>query len=148
MKGDIYMVKLSRDFFADNEVLFMGYSSRRPAFSNSIYKAFTDAGVKVFPINSKQNGKYDVKVYNDISELKKVPSAAYILLNTENARKAVKQIKGSGVKRILFQPGKTADKEILDECAAAGIETAVGCPMMLFGSGLHRLHAFFTGVKR
>ena len=142
------MTTLNKAFFEDKEVLFMGYSSRRKAFSDSIYKAFTDAGIKVFPFNQKQNAKYDVKVYRDISELQKVPTTAYILLNNENAKKAVKQIKGSGVKRILFQPGKIADKEILDECAEAGIETAVGCPMMLFGSGLHRLHGFFAGVKR
>lgn len=142
------MAKLSKGFFADNEVLFMGYSSRNQAFSNSVYKAFSDAGIKVFPINPKQNAQYDVKVYRELNELQKVPSTAYILLSNENARKAVNQLKGSGVKKILFQSGKTADKEILDECAAAGIETAVGCPMMLFGSGIHRLHAFFTGVRR
>ena len=142
------MSKLNRDFFADNEVLFMGYSSRRQAFSNSIYKAFTDAGIKVFPFNPKKNAKYDVKVYSDLKELQKVPSTAYILLNGENAKKAVKQIRESGVKRILFKPGKTADREILDECAASGIDTVVACPMMLFGSGIHRLHGFFAGVKK
>lgn len=142
------MAKLCKGFFTDNEVLFIGYSSRRQAFSNTVYKAFIDAGIKVFPMNSKKNAKYDVKVYRELSELQKVPSTAYILLNNENARKAVSQIIGSGVRKILFQPGKIADKGILDECAAAGIETAVGCPMMLFGSGLHRLHGFFAGVKR
>ena len=110
MKGVIFMTKLSREFFADNEVLFLGYSSRRQAFSNSIYKAFTDAGIKVFPINSKQNGKYDVKVYSELSQLQKVPTTAYVLLNNENARKAISQIKDSGVKKVLFQPGKIADK--------------------------------------
>ena len=142
------MVKLTKAFFADKEVLLIGYSSNKQSLSNSIYKAFIDAGIKVFPVNNKQNATFDVKVYSDISELQKVPTTAYILLDHENAKKAVKQLKGSGVKRILFQPGKTADKEILDECAEAGIETAVGCPMMLFGSGLHRLHGFFAGVKR
>ena len=142
------MIKLNRDFFKDNEVLFFGYSSRRRAFSNSIYKAFTDAGITVFPVNPKKNATYDVKVYSDISQLQKVPSTAYVLLNNENARKAINQIKGSGIKKILFQPGKTADQQILDECAAAGIETAVGCPMMLFGSGIHRFHGFLSGVKR
>jgi hypothetical protein len=43
---------------------------------------------------------------------------------------------------------KEADQLLLDECAAAGIKTAVACPMMLFGSGIHRLHAYFAGVKR
>lgn len=107
------MAKLNRNFFADNEVLFMGYSSRRSAFSNSIYKAFTDAGVKVFPVNPKQNGKYDVKVYSDISELKKVPSSAYILLNNENAKKAVKQIMAAESNEYCFNQAKSLIRKYL-----------------------------------
>ena len=141
------MKNLSKDFFTEKEVIFMGYSSRTPQFSNMIYKAFSDAGIKVYPVNPKKDGKYDVKVYSDINELPKTPKIAFILLNNENARKAVENLKGSGVKKILFHRGKTADQQLLDDCAAAGIETAVACPMMLFGSGLHKLHALFAGVK-
>ncbi len=141
------MKNLSKDFFTEKEVIFMGYSSRTPQFSNMIYKAFSDAGIKVYPVNPKKDGKYDVKVYSDINELPRTPKIAYVLLNSENAKKAVENLKGSGVKKILFHRGKTADQQLLDDCAAAGIETAVACPMMLFGSGLHKLHALFAGVK-
>lgn len=141
------MKNLSKEFFTEKEVIFMGYSSRTPQFSNMIYKAFSDAGIKVYPVNPKKDGKYDVKVYSDVNELPKTPKIAFILLNNENARKAVENLKGSGVKKILFHRGKTADQQLLDDCAAAGIETAVACPMMLFGSGLHKLHALFAGVK-
>lgn len=141
------MINLKNDFFTEKEILFMGYSSRVPQLSSMIYKAFTDAGMKVYPVNPKSSEKYDVKVYKDISELPKVPSIAYILLNNENAKAAVKQLKGSSVKKILFHRGKTADQSLLDECKEAGIETAVACPMMVFGSGLHKLHAFFAGVR-
>lgn len=145
--GRCFMKNLRSEFFTDKEVLFMGYSSRTPQFSNGIYKAFTNAGIKVYPVNPKSTGKYDVKVYHDIGELPKIPSTAYILMNNENARKAVAQLKQSGVKKILFHRGKTADQALLDECADAGIETAVACPMMIFGSGLHRLHGMLAGVK-
>lgn len=141
------MKNLKNEFFTEKEILFIGYSSRAPQLSSMIYKAFTDAGMKVYPVNPKSSEKYDVKVYKDISELPKVPSIAYVLLNNENAKAAVKQLKGSGVKKILFHRGKTADQSLLDECKEAGIETAVACPMMVFGSGLHKLHAFFAGVK-
>jgi predicted CoA-binding protein len=141
------MKNLSKEFFTEKEVIFMGYSSRTPQFSNMIYKAFTDAGIKVYPMNPRKDGKFDVNVYSNISELPKTPKIAYILLNNENARKAVEQLKGTGVEKILFHRGKTADQQLLNDCAAAGIETAVACPLMLFGSGLHKLHAFFAGVK-
>lgn len=141
------MKNLSKEFFTEKEVIFMGYSSRTPQFSNMIYKAFTDAGIKVYPMNPRKDGKFYVNVYSNISELPKTPKIAYILLNNENARKAVEQLKGTGVEKILFHRGKTADQQLLNDCAAAGIETAVACPLMLFGSGLHKLHAFFAGVK-
>jgi len=141
------MKNLKNEFFNEKDILFLGYSSRTPQFSNMIYKAFTNAGIKVYPVNPKTSAKYDVKVYKDISELPRIPSTAYILLNNDNAKSAVRQLIDKGVKKILFHRGKTADQSILDECRKAGIETAVACPMMLFGSGIHKLHGFFAGVK-
>ena len=141
------MRSLKNEFFTEKEIIFMGYSSRVPQFSNMIYKAFSDAGFKVYPINPRKDGIFDVKVYSSINEIPKIPTTAYILLNNENTKKAVEQLKESGVKKILFHRGKTADQQLLDYCAAAGIETATACPMMLFGSGIHKLHGFFAGVK-
>ncbi len=141
------MKNLRNEFFKEKEILFMGYSSRAPQFSNMIYKAFTDAGMKVYPVNPKASVKYDVKVYHDIGELPRVPSTAYVLLNNSNAKKAVRQMIDCGVKKIMFHRGKTADQSLLDECNKAGVETAVACPMMLFGSGLHKLHGLLAGVK-
>lgn len=142
------MKKISKDFFKGNEILFLGYSSKDKAFCSSVMNAFVKNGFKVYPMNSKTKDGFDVKVYQDFAELPKVPDTAYVLLNSSNARNMIKPLKENGVKRILFQNGKTAELDILEQCRQLGIETAVGCPMMLFGSGLHRLHGFFAGVKR
>ncbi len=141
------MGKLKNEFLTEKEIIFMGYSSRNPQFSRSIYNAMTNAGYKVYPVNTRQGGKYDIKVYGGLSELPKIPSTAYVLMNNKNAGEAVRQLKDYGVKKILFHIGKTTDKALFDDCTAAGIETAVACPMMIFGSGIHKLHAFFAGVK-
>ena len=142
------MKKISKDFFKENEILFVGYSSKEKAFCNSVMNAFVKNGFKVYPMNSRTKEGFDVKVYQTFEELPKVPETAYVLLKSENARKVIKPLAENGVKRILFQNDKIADKEILDQCSRLGIEAASGCPMMLFGSGLHRLHSFFAGVKR
>lgn len=141
-------MKLNKDFFKNNEVIFVGYSSRNPEFSKMVYKAFTDAGLKVFPVNSKKEGKYDIKVYNDLNELPHIPENAYVLLSSGNSKKEVEQLKEKGVKRILFQNSKAVSKETLAECSKAGIETAVACPMMVFGTGFHKFHAFLAGVRK
>lgn len=141
-------MKLNKEFFEGGEVLFVGYSGSNPTFSKTVYKAFTDAGLKVFPFNSKQGGTYDIKVYNDLNELPHIPKTAYILLDSKNSNVAFNQLKDRGIKRMLFQSSKAVTKETLEECSKSGIETAVACPMMAFGSGMHRVHAFFAGVKR
>lgn len=141
------MTKLNKEFFDGNEVVFVGYSGRNQTFSKMVYQAFSNNGIKVYPLNSKENGNYDVKVYKSIEELPKIPKTAYVLLNKENTRKVIRELAGKGIKKVLFQNSKNADKSVLEECAKLGIEAIVACPMMRFGSGIHRIHAFFAGVR-
>lgn len=141
------MVKLYKDFFKDKDVLFVGYSSRNSGYSKSIYKAFTDNQIKVYPLNTKENASYDVKVYKSLAELPSMPKSAFILLNKDNTTKAVKELLGKDVKRILFRSQTAVDPTIIAECEKAGIETAYGCPMMIYGKGMHKFHAFIAGVK-
>lgn len=141
------MAKMTKDYFTNNEVLFVGYSRKNLPFSKMIYQAFTDQGIKVYPLNNRADGNYDVKVYNQFSDLPKVPTCAYVLLKKENAQRILQELADHGVKRILFHNKKIGDAEILSECKKLGIETAIACPMMILGSGLHRIHAFFAGVR-
>jgi acyl-CoA synthetase (NDP forming) len=141
------MVKVSKEFLKDGEVLFVGYSSRNSGYSKSIYQAFTNNQIKVYPYNTKENATYDIKVYKKLAELPIMPKNAFILLNKENTAKAVKELIGKGVKRILFHNAKNVDAATLAACEKAGIETAAGCPMMVYGTGLHKLHGFLAGVK-
>jgi len=136
-----------RDFIKNEEILFMGYSSRKDSFSRMIYKEFQKAGITVYPVNPGKSDNYDIKVYNNISELEKVPETAYILMKKENVEKAFSEIKDSGVKRILFQNRKLVTEEILDECEDKGIKAVTACPMMLIGGGLHKIHRFFAGLS-
>ncbi|MDF2543815.1 MAG: hypothetical protein K0S47_3533 [Herbinix sp.] len=141
------MAKLTKDFFMNNEVIFIGYSSRNASYSNLIYQTFTKNVIKVYPINNKENAQYDVKVYKSLNELKAIPKTAYILMKKENTAKAVKELASKGVKRILFHNNKTVDAATLDECKKAGIETAIACPMMILGGGFHKFHGFLAGVR-
>lgn len=142
------MEKISKDFLKGNEILFVGYSSKNKAFCGTVMNAMVKNGFKVYPMNSRTKDGFDVKIYQSFSELPKIPDTAYMLLKSDNARNMIKPLKENGVKRILFQNAKVADQDTLNLCKDMGIETAVGCPMMLFGSGLHRIHGFFAGVKR
>lgn len=145
------MIKLNKEFFQDNEVLFVGYSgesSKNSAFSKQIYQTFQQNGIKVYPFNNKENGSYDIKIYHSLSKLPKIPKCAYLQINKDNAAKFIEQLSASGVKRILFQSRKNVDPQTLEKCKMLGMEAVIACPMMIFGTGIHRLHGFFSGVKR
>lgn len=141
------MNKVTREFFNGKDILFVGYSSRNKAYSKSIYQAFTENNIKVYPFNTKAGADFDVKVYKSLNELPVVPKTAFILLNKENTTKAVKMLSDKGINRILFYSAKAVEPAVLEECSKQGIETATGCPMMIFGKGLHKFHALLAGVR-
>ncbi len=141
------MNKVYRDFFNDKEVLFVGYSSRNKGFCNGIHEAFSKHGIKVYPLNTKKSGNHDVKVYGGYEELPNVPKTAYILLNKGNTNKAVQELLKQDVKRILVHNKSHIDASVLSQCETKGIEVTAGCPMMLFGGGIHKVHGFFAGVN-
>jgi len=141
------MNKLTKDFFNDSEVLFVGYSSRNGAYSKGVYQAFTNNNLKVYPYNTKESASYDIKVYKSLAALPSMPKNAFILLNKENTAKAVKQLIEKGIQKILFYSAKNVSQETLEECKKAGVETAAGCPMMIYGTGFHKFHGLLAGVK-
>lgn len=141
------MAKLTKDFFNGKEILFVGYSGKNNEFSKMVYEALVKHGIKVYPLNNKDKGEYDIKVYKSLDELPKIPQTAYVLLNPDNAKNAVPQLAAKGIKKILFQNNKVANPETLKLCKDNGIEAVVGCPMMIAGKGMHKFHAFFAGVK-
>jgi predicted CoA-binding protein len=141
------MPKASRKYFQGNEILFLGYSGKNEPFCKEIVQAMSNNGFKVYPVNSNKDRKFDCKVYNELSELPSIPENVYILMNKDNIAKAVGSLKGKGIKRILFQNKRVVDNSLLEQCREMEIETAVACPMMMFGKGIHRFHGFLAGVK-
>lgn len=141
------MAKLSKDFLKNKELLFIGYSGRNNAFSKMVYEALVNKGIKVYPVNRKDKGEYDIKVYKSLDELQKIPQCAYVLLNQENAKNEIPLLAAKGVKKMLFQNNRVANPETLKICKDNGVEALVGCPMMVAGTGMHKFHAFFAGVK-
>lgn len=136
-----------RSYISNNEILFMGYSSKKESFSRMLYKEFNKAGIEVFPYNPGQEKDYDIPVFNAIDKMEKVPETAYILMKRENAARAVNDLEGTNVKRVLFQSKKLVPQEALDKCDEMGIETAFACPMMLIGGGIHKIHRFFASLS-
>lgn len=141
------MAVFTRDFFKNDEVLIIGYSSKTKSFCRRVAKGISNAGITIYALNHNKSDNFDMKVFQSISELPKIPQTAYVILNPENTAKAVKGLKNSGIKNIMFQPG-TVTSETKEECVSMGMEVIEACPLMVFGKGIHRIHGFFAGLKK
>jgi predicted CoA-binding protein len=140
------MSKLTKDFFTDNEVLVVGYPVNVDPTMQYLMKAFMSNGLKVFALNSEAQGDADVKVYKSLTELPKVPKTAYMYADKKDIDPWIGQLKAAGVEKVLFHSKKDVDPGQLEECAKVGLNTAVACPMMILGKGIHKFHAMLAGV--
>lgn len=140
------MAKLSKDYFTSNEVLIVGYPLNDDPDMKMILQGFLNNNIKVFALNSKAAGDAGIKVYTSLAELPKVPECAYIYLAKEEITPWIGQLAAAGVKRVLFHGRKYVDPSDIEACKKAGLETALACPMMLLGKGMHRFHKFLAGV--
>jgi len=142
------MTILKKNFFTDDQVLFIGVSRNPKSFSRSVYKDFIKSGINVYPVNQSKFNIDGNEVFNDVSAIPQTPQCAYILLNKENTKAAVHQLKGRGIKKILFHSKKTVDQETLDLCKSLDIEAVIACPKMMINPfPLHRVHGFIAGVR-
>lgn len=140
------MSKLTKDFFSDNEVLILGYPLSEDPSMKMIMAAFRRNKIEVYAMNANATGDLDVKLYKSFSELPKVPKCAYVYLEKDEITPWIAQMKQYGVQRVLYHSKKDVSPEDLEATKAAGFETAVACPLMLLGKGLHKLHKLLAGV--
>jgi len=140
------MAKLTKDFFSDNEVLILGYPLSEDPSMKMIMAAFRRNNIKVYAMNEKAAGDSDVKIYKSFSELPIVPKCAYIYLEKDEITPWIAQMKQNGVQRVLYHSKKDVSPEDVEATKEAGLETAIACPLMLLGKGLHKLHKLLAGV--
>ncbi len=141
------MKKIDRNFITDNQILFLGVAKKYKSFCNMAYKGFVRNNINVFPVQIDDAG-CDFETYKSINEIKSFPKTAYTIMDTPDNKKIIKKLKSGGVKKILFHSKNIIDDELLKMCDDLGLEVAVSCPLMLYGKGFHRLHGFFSGVKK
>jgi predicted CoA-binding protein len=141
------MNKITNSFITNKQVLFIGVAKKYKAFCNMVYNALTRNGIKVFPVKI-DDAAYNFSTYDSIDDIPALPETAYTILDTPDNKKIIQVLKKRGVKKILFHSKNIIDDELISICKNLGLEVAVSCPLMLYGKGLHRLHGFFSGIKK
>lgn len=140
------MAKLTKDYFSDGEILIIGYPLNDDPSMKMILPAFIRNNIKVYAMNPKASSGQDIKVYKSFSELPKIPKCAYIYLEKDEITPWISDMVKNGVTRVLFHSKQDVEPADVEACKNAGLETAIACPMMLLGKGLHKFHKFLAGV--
>ena len=141
------MVKFTKDFFKDKEILFLGVSQRYKMYCDMAYNDLTKKNVNVIPVGDTDTG-LSFNVFKDIESIPKMPKTAYTIMDTEDNKKILGKLKEKGVERILFHSKNIYDEELLKTCESSGFEVSVACPLMAYGGGFHRFHGFLKGIKK
>lgn len=132
-----------KEIFKDDKVLLVGYSKNPSSFSRMVYQAFEDAGISVLPYNPNK-ADYDVKVFNNLSDIESMPEVASVVLGKESLSEAIDSILDSGVKRIIINSKASVTQEIVDKCNSKDVKLDVFCPLLIVGTGFHKIHKFFA----
>jgi hypothetical protein len=142
-----YKAAASKALFAEGEVLYAGFSKRNEAYSMGIRDAFEKAGIRVHAYNPKAVPGFSITVHRSLDELARIPKAAIVATKAIHSAGLVEELHARGVSRLLFVSKSATTPAILERCEALGMTVAVACPLMLFGSGLHRFHGRLAGVR-
>lgn len=140
------MAKLTKDYFSDNEVLILGYPLKDDPSMKMILPAFIRNNIKVYALNENAAGDLDIKIYKSFEELPKIPKCAYIYLEKNEITPWISRMASNGVTRVLFHSKQDVEMADVEACKKADLETAVACPMMLLGKGIHKFHKLLAGV--
>lgn len=140
------MGKLTKAYFTDNEVLILGYPINDDPSMKMILPAFIRNNITVYAMNSKADSDKELKLYKSFSDLPKVPKCTYIYLEKDEITPWIAEMKANGVERVLFHSKRDVEQSDIDACRQTGLETAVACPLMLLGKGMHKFHKFLAGV--
>lgn len=140
------MAKLTKDYFTGSEVLILGYPLNDDPSMKMILPAFQKNNIKVYAMNANATRDLDIKIYKSFAELPKKPKCAYIYLEKNEITPWISEMVSNGVTRVLFHSKQDVDPADVEACKKAGLETAIACPMMLLGKGIHKFHKFLAGV--
>lgn len=147
------MAKLSKDFFVNNEVLIIGYPLKRDPSMEMIMKQFMKSNVRIVALNATAApdatapGLEGSKIFTSLAQLQRTPKTAYIYLEKNEIDDWVAPIAKAGIQRVLFHSKNDVDPAQLEACAEAGLQTAVACPLMILGGGMHWFHGKLAGVR-
>jgi len=128
-----------REFLKASTVAVFGVSPKRKTIAAEVERTLRAAGHQVYKVNPNGGDGF----YKDLNSLPEKVDAVYIAINKKSVSKMVDEAIAYGAKKVWLQYG-AFDKNIIEKCENAGLETYAGCLMMFIpdAGGIHSFHRF------
>jgi acyl-CoA synthetase (NDP forming) len=132
------------DFVESKKIAVIGASPNKENFGRHLHQEFIKMGIESIPVNPKYEEVEGVRCVPTARELPEDVESAIIAVSADMTDEIVEQCIGSPVKRVwmIQGVGRGAYTESARKlCQENNIEVVHGfCPMMFFGSGMHKFH--------
>jgi len=138
------MKKIIQAFLDSKKIAIVGVSEKKDNWGKSIMNELTKKGYEILPVNPKYEMIDSVKCYPSVKDLPADTVSVILAVPPSVTEKVVEEMSGTGIKRVWMHRGvgKGASSEKAKElCAKNSIDVVYGfCPMMFFGTGMHKFH--------
>lgn len=138
------MKKTIDQFLKDKHIAIAGVSRNKTKWGNALMKELGKLDITTYPVNPHAREIEGKKCYNDLKSLPAEVKSLIIATKPEAAHQLVIDAKESEIERVWFQRGVgkgSASPEAIAYCKENGLDYVYGlCPMMEFGTGLHKVH--------
>lgn len=138
------MKKVIDEFLEQKHIAIAGVSRNKNKWGNNLMRELKKKNIRIYPVNPYADELEGEKCYHTLSKLPFEAESLIIATKPKDTEKLVKQIPGSGIKRVWMQKGGgagSASISAIEYCIENNIPYVYGfCPMMFFGKGVHRFH--------
>jgi predicted CoA-binding protein len=142
------------DFLKQKRLALIGLSRDKRGFSRSVFRALTEHGYEVIPVNPRAREIDGITVSSHVRDIQPPARAALIFTGAREIDQAVRDCAEAGVMHVWLPLGtghRLLTSETAAFCRSRGVTVIAGfCPFMFLpraGFG-HRLHAFFAKRSR
>src|SRR3989344_3832258 len=115
-----------------NSIAIIGASKNHEKFGNKCVRAYKKLGWKIFPVNPKEKEIEGLHCFPSILALPEKPSLVSVYLPPAVTISIIPELKKSGVKEAILNPGAES-KELIEALKAAGINAVLVCSFRLQG---------------
>lgn len=135
-------------FFSAKAFAVVGVSGNRKKFGNMAFRAMTDRGMVVYPVNPHRMKVEGVKCYSSVLELPETVTSIVTMIHPAATEQMISDCIPKKIDVVWMQSGSES-KNAIDEAVANGITVISGQCIMMFLEPVvsaHAVHRWFNKI--